>query len=212
MVGDLPDIEQTRDVADQMHREGAMGAVVHNACSTTYISLSTASPLLTALIRRPPRLIYLSSSMHRRGRTAPASIHWRGPTHRVSYADSTLYVTALVAAVARLWPDVLGNAVDPGWVPSKMGASGGPDDLRLGHLTQEWLATSYDPEARTSGGYWHHQHRGEARPAAYNHGLQSGLVNHPVRVTSGRPTSTYFRAELAHEGLWSGRCPHALSR
>jgi hypothetical protein len=40
-----------------------------------------------------------------------------------------------------------------------MGGPGAPDDLRLGHLTQEWLATSDDPDARTSGGYWHHQRR-----------------------------------------------------
>jgi hypothetical protein len=32
-----------------------------------------------------------------------------------------------------------------------------PDDLRLEHLTQEWLATSDDPQARTSGVYWYHQ-------------------------------------------------------
>src|SRR3954465_14128651 len=50
-------------------------------------------------------------------------------------------------AVARLWPDVYGNAVDPGWVPTRMGGSGAPDDLRLGHLTQEWLGTPGGPPA-----------------------------------------------------------------
>jgi hypothetical protein len=49
-------------------------------------------------------------------------------------------------------------------------ADGGPgalDDLRLGHLTQEWLATSEDPEARTSSGYWYHQRRIEPHAAVH---------------------------------------------
>jgi hypothetical protein len=55
-------------------------------------------------------------------------------------------------AVARMWTDVLSNAVDPGWVRTKTGGAGAPDDLRLAHLTQEWMATGDDPQARTSGG------------------------------------------------------------
>ncbi|WP_461173232.1 Rossmann-fold NAD(P)-binding domain-containing protein [Arthrobacter sp. Z1-9] len=96
---------------------------------------------------------------------------------------SKLYVTALAAAVARLWPDVLSNAVDPGWVPTRMGGRGAPDDLRLGHLTQEWLATSDDPEALTSGGYWYHQHRQKAQPAVHDERFQNGLLKHLALVT-----------------------------
>jgi NAD(P)-dependent dehydrogenase (short-subunit alcohol dehydrogenase family) len=82
-----------------------------------------------------------------------------------SYPDSKLFLTAFAVAVARLWPDVYSNAVDPGWVPTRMGGPHAPDDLRLGHLTQDWLATSDDPDARTSGGYWHHKHQpARARP------------------------------------------------
>ena len=102
--------------------------------------------LLTALIDRPERLIYLSSSMHRGGRAEPGRHGLGGPGG--SYSDSKLLVTTLAMAVARLWPDVLSNAVDPGWVPTKMGGAGAPDDLRLGHLTQEWLATSDDPRRK----------------------------------------------------------------
>ena len=70
----------------------------------------------------------------------------------VSYPEQVqLLVTTLAMAVARLWPNVLSNAVDPGWVPTKMGGAGAPDDLGLGHLTQEWLAISEDSDARTSG-------------------------------------------------------------
>jgi NAD(P)-dependent dehydrogenase (short-subunit alcohol dehydrogenase family) len=190
VVGDLSDLEQTRAVADQVNRSGPMDAVVHNAGvlnGAHIFQVNVVAPyLLTALIRRPRRLIYLSSSMHRSGRTALGSVNWSGQTQIVSYSDSKLYVTALAAAVARLWPDVLSNAVDPGWVPTRMGGSSATDDLRLGHLTQEWLATSDDPEACTSGGYWHHQHREKALHAAYDHRFQSELVNHLARVTGER--------------------------
>ena len=103
------------------------------------------------------------------------ALDFDGPAPR-SYSDSKLFVTTLATAVAGLWPEVLVNAVDPGWVPTKMGGSGAPDDLRLGHLTQEWLATSDDPEARTSGGYWHHQRRLEPHPAANDEGFQAELL------------------------------------
>ncbi|MCU1532434.1 MAG: short-chain dehydrogenase [Arthrobacter sp.] len=190
VVGDLSDIEQTRAVADQVNREGALDAVIHNAGvlnGARIFQVNVVAPyLLTALIRRPRRLIYLSSSMHRSGRAAVAGAFWSGQAHSVSYSDSKLCVTALAAAVARLWPDVLSNAVDPGWVPTRMGGPGAPDDLRLGHLTQEWLATSEDPEACTSGGYWHHQHREKAHPAASDHRFQSELVSHLARVTGER--------------------------
>ena len=91
-------------------------------------------------------------------------------------------------AVARLWPDVYSNAVDPGWVPTKMGGPGAPDDLRLGHLTQEWLATSDDPEARTSGGYWYHQQRRTPHPAVLDPRFQDELLAALARFT-GAPVA-----------------------
>ncbi|MGE0808877.1 MAG: daunorubicin C-13 ketoreductase, partial [Burkholderiaceae bacterium] len=120
--------------------------------------------------------IYLSSSMHRGGRASLAGMDWTGRTSTGSYSDSKLFVTALTMAVARLWPDVLSNAVDPGWVPTRMGGPSAPDDLRLGHLTQEWLATSDDPEALTSAGYWHHQRRQKPHPAVNDTRFQDSLL------------------------------------
>ncbi|MEC5191474.1 MULTISPECIES: SDR family NAD(P)-dependent oxidoreductase [unclassified Arthrobacter] len=190
VVGDLSDAGQTRDIADQVNRVGPVDVVVHNAGVLNgphVFHVNVVAPyLLTALIGRPRRLIYLSSGMHRSGHTGLASIDWNAPGQSASYADSKLYVTALAAAVARLWPDVLSNAVDPGWVPTKMGGPGAPDDLRLGHLTQEWLATSDDQEALTSGGYWHHQRLAKAHPAVHDVHFQEELVDHLARVTGER--------------------------
>ncbi|MEV5714794.1 short-chain dehydrogenase [Amycolatopsis mediterranei] len=121
------------------------------------------------------------SSQHHHGRAELTALDRPG-----SYPDSKLFVTTLAAAVARLRPDVTSNAVDPGRVPTKMGGPGAPDDLRLGHLTQEWLATSNDPEARGSGGYWHHRRRVRPHPAVRDHGFQDRLLETLAGVTGTR--------------------------
>ena len=141
VVGDLSDLEETRDVAGQVNRLGRMDAVIHNAGvirGPEVLPVNVVAPyLLTALVDRPQRLIYLSSGMHRGGRASLNGMDWSGQRRTGSYSDSKLFVTTLAITVARIWPDVLSNAVDPGWVPTKMGGRGAPDDLRLGHLTQE---------------------------------------------------------------------------
>jgi NAD(P)-dependent dehydrogenase (short-subunit alcohol dehydrogenase family) len=86
-------------------------------------------------------------------------------------------VTTLALAFARLWPEALVNAVDPGWVPTRMGGPGAPDDLAEGHRTQVWLAASADAEALTSGGYWHHQRRGQPAADCLDHGFQEALLS-----------------------------------
>jgi NAD(P)-dependent dehydrogenase (short-subunit alcohol dehydrogenase family) len=136
-----------------VNRLGRLDAVIHNAGVYTGRRVLpvnvVASYLLSALIDRPQRLVYLSSSEHRSGRPSLTGIDWSGRRTTGSYPDSKLFVTTLTVAVARRWAEVFSNAVDPGWVPTKMGGPGAPGNLRLGHLTQEWLATSDDPEART---------------------------------------------------------------
>jgi len=189
VVGDLSDLAQVRGVVDQVNALGSMDAVIHNAGvydGPAVMAVNVLAPyLLTALIDRPQRLVYLSSGMHRGGRADLSAVDWTGGT-RGSYSDSKLFVTALAAAVARRWPGVFSNAVDPGWVPTRMGGPGAPGDLRLGHLTQEWLATSDDPDARTSGGYWHHQRRTEPHPAVADHRFQDELLDVLAGVTGTR--------------------------
>jgi NAD(P)-dependent dehydrogenase (short-subunit alcohol dehydrogenase family) len=189
VVGDLSDPEETRDVAGQVNRLGRMDAVIHNAGVYTgpqVLPVNVVAPyLLTALIDRPRRLVYLSSGMHRGGRPSLTGIDWSGRRSR-SYADSKLFVTTLAVAVARRWAEVVSSAVDPGWVPTRMGGPGAPDDLRLGHLTQEWLATSNDPDARTSGGYWHHQRQTTPHPAVHDRRFQDQLLEDLAGFTATR--------------------------
>jgi NAD(P)-dependent dehydrogenase (short-subunit alcohol dehydrogenase family) len=190
VVGDLSDLEETRGVADQVSGLGRMDAVIHNAgvvSGPQVLPVNVVAPyLLTALIDRPGRLVYLSSGMHRGGRANLTGIDWSGHRTAGSYSDSKLFVTTLAFAVARMWTDVSSNAVDPGWVPTRMGGAGAPDDLRLGHLTQEWLATSDDPEARTSGGYWYHRQRAEPAPSVHDQRFQNELLADLARFTGTR--------------------------
>jgi NAD(P)-dependent dehydrogenase (short-subunit alcohol dehydrogenase family) len=187
VVGDLSDAEQTRSVADQVNRLGRVDAAIHNAGvlrGPHLLMVNVVAPyLLTALVDRPQRLVFLSSDMHHGGRAKVNGLDWNGQRPTAYYSDSKLLVTTLAMAVARLWPDVVSNAVDPGWVPTKMGGPGAPDDLRLGHLTQEWLATSDAPEARTSGGYWYHQQRRTPHRAVRDPRFQDELLTALARFT-----------------------------
>jgi NAD(P)-dependent dehydrogenase (short-subunit alcohol dehydrogenase family) len=193
VVGDLSSAVETRSIADQVNKIGRMDAVIHNAGvyreasrgstpegHATTLAVNTLAPyILTALIERPHRLVYLSSGMHRGGANGSLrDIDWRERRWDASaaYSESKLFVTALAFAVARHWENVLSNAVDPGWVPTKMGGPGAPDDLTKGHLTQTWLAVSEDPAARISGAYWHHRKQQRPAPEALDTGFQDQLI------------------------------------
>ena len=158
-----------------------MDAVIHNAGVYTgpaVMPVNVVAPYaLTMLMHRPDRMVYLSSGAHRSGRPQLTGLDWAGGRVTGSYSDSKLFVTTLSVALARQWPEVLSNAVDPGWVPTRMGGPNAPDDLRLGHVTQEWLATSDDPDALTSGGYWHHQHRSQPHTSAHDERFQGELLD-----------------------------------
>ena len=199
IVGDLASIGQTRGVAEQANASGAFEAVIHNA-GVGYrearvetedglehvFAINVLAPyLLTALIARPRRLVYLSSGMARGANLDLDDLQWerRRWNGAQAYADSKLCDTVLAFAVARLWSDVLSNAVEPGWVATKMGGPGAPDDLAQGAETQVWLATSDDPDATVSGGYFYHRRARDPNPAAQDVAVQNGLLAACERLT-----------------------------
>ena len=141
--------------------------------------------MLTALIERPRRLVFLSSSMHRGGSSSLRDIDWCARRWNASqaYSNSKLYLTTLAFAIARRWPDVLSNAVDPGWVPTKMGGPGAPDDLEQGHLTQSWLAVSDDSAATVSGRYWHRRQTHAPAKQVSEAGFQDQLSEKLAELT-----------------------------
>jgi NAD(P)-dependent dehydrogenase (short-subunit alcohol dehydrogenase family) len=98
---------------------------------------------------------------------------WNGT---LAYSDSKLQDVLLAFGIARCWPNVLVNAVEHGWVATRMGGAGATDDLAQGPVTQAWLAASDDPAARVSGSYLYHQRPAQLHPAARQTGLQDALL------------------------------------
>ena len=193
-VGDLASLAQTSDLAKAAAAQGPFDAVIHNAgisrsgarersvtgdgLEETFQVNVLAPYLLTALMPRPARLVYLTSGLEANG--APdlddlqrERTEWSGMQ---AYCDSKLYDVVLAFAVARLWPDVLSNAVDPGWIKTRMGGPNATDDLPEGAETQVWLATSDDPAAAVTGQYFKRRRSLRANPAAYRTDVQDGLL------------------------------------
>jgi NAD(P)-dependent dehydrogenase (short-subunit alcohol dehydrogenase family) len=190
LTGDLSSIAETRDLASQANASGRFDVVVHNAAVgyreprietvdglEHVFQINVLAPyLLTALIERPSRLIYLSSGMHLGGEVALDDLQWvrRRWSGAQAYSDSKLYDVVLAFAVARLWPDASSNAVDPGWVPTKMGGRGAPGDLNQAGETQVWLATTPAPP---TGEYFYHRRPHRTHPAASDPAVQDGLLD-----------------------------------
>jgi NAD(P)-dependent dehydrogenase (short-subunit alcohol dehydrogenase family) len=185
VTGDLSSMEETKKVADELNASGAFDAIIHNAgvyqaSPKIILAVNTLAPyILTCLIQRPNRLIYLSSGMHLQGRTNMEILR----NDRISYSDSKLHVLILSMAVARTWPTVYSNAVDPGWVPTKMGGKGAPDDLQKGYETQAWLAVGDDERARVSGRYFHHKREVRSHAESTNIALQEKFLEHCHQIT-----------------------------
>jgi NAD(P)-dependent dehydrogenase (short-subunit alcohol dehydrogenase family) len=193
VAADLASVAQVRGLAKQANDSGRFDAVIHNAALGYQVSgrsetedglaavfaVNVLAPyLLTALMTRPDRLVYLSSGMHTGGDPALDDLQWRERRWNgvQAYSDSKLFDLMLAFAVARRWPDVRSNGVTPGWVPTRMGGPGAPDDLALGADTQAWLAVSDEPAAQVTGRYFYHRTVRPADPAASDVALQDGLL------------------------------------
>ena len=176
LIADLSDLEETKKLAKEVNDSGAFDAIIHNAgvyqtSNQIIFSVNTLAPyILTCLIKKPKRLIYLSSGMHLGGKPDLSNIK-KG---QVSYSDSKFHDLLLAKTVARKWPDVYSNAVDPGWVPTKMGGPGAPDNLQKGYETQVWLAVGED--AKITGQYFFHQNRSRYLEAADDTKLQERFI------------------------------------
>lgn len=187
VTADLALIDDTKELASKVNALGTFDAVIHNAgvyqdSAERIFAVNTLAPyILTCLIQRPERLIYLSSGLHTQGHFRSES--FKGQARRISYSDSKLHVLMLAKAVARRWTNVYSNAVDPGWVPTKMGGKGAPDDLKKGYETQVWLSTSNEAEAKVSGNYFHHQRVTQHNPEADDVPLQERFLSLCKEVT-----------------------------
>jgi NAD(P)-dependent dehydrogenase (short-subunit alcohol dehydrogenase family) len=202
LIADLSSIDETKALALKANALGMFDVVIHNAgvyqvsknsvgaegLPVLFAVNSLAPYILTCLMQKPKRLIYLSSGMHLHG--DPNLDNLPGGTHdrrsHVTYSDTKLHNVILSMAVARKWVDVYANSVNPGWVPTKMGGAGAPDNLEKGFQTQVWLAVSNDPEAKVSGCYFHHKRRAHYLPAAENATVQEKFLALCEQITGVR--------------------------
>ena len=198
VTGDLSTIAGTKTVADEANKLGRFDAIIHNA-GIGYrqagrvetepgvpgvFAVNVLAPyILTAMVEKPKRLVYLSSGMHRGVRPRMDDLLWtrRAWSSSSAYAESKLCDVLLAFAVARRWTNVLSNALEPGWVPTKMGGPSAPDDLMQGCMTQVWLATSEDALAQSTGGYFYHQ-----RPRAPNRIASDVNIQEELLAECGR--------------------------
>ena len=193
VTGDLSSLAAMRSVAEQVNALGQFDAAIHNAAVgyqeprrvetvdglAQVFAVNTLAPyVLTALITRPKRLVYLSSRLHEGGDSSLRDLNWRERPWRgtQAYSDSKLHDVLLAFAVARRWPDVLSNALEPGWVPTKMGGPHAPDNLQEGCRTQAWLAVSQESKAGVTGEYFYHKQLRKPLAAARDETRQEALL------------------------------------
>lgn len=193
VIADLSSISETISLADQVNKLGAFDAIIYNAAigftepakietvdhlPHVFAINSLAPYILTALIHKPQRLIYLSSSLHRNGDSSLKDLLWAKKNWNGSqaYADSKLHNLLLTLAVANSWKGVYANALDPGWVATKMGGAGAPGNLTKASETQVWLAASDESQALQSGNYYHHKKIQSIHPDAANEDVQQSFI------------------------------------
>lgn len=186
LTADLAHLEEVKNLAWTANKLGKFDSVIHNAGvlytdPETIFKVNVLAPfVLSALIEKPKRLVYLSSGMHFGGKP----ITKLEDIEKITYSDSKLLVTTLMKAIARLFPDTYSNAVDPGWVPTKMGGKNAPDNLEKGIETQLWLATSEEKSVKVSGLYFRHHKSLPPHKEVLDEGFQNRLIQLCEEVSS----------------------------
>lgn len=177
LVADLTDFEQVKALAKEVNALGELEAIIHNAgvfhsSSEEIFKVNVLAPyILTALINRPKKLIYIGSNMHPQGEF---DIEELAVKQAVDYSTSKLMILMMSLAIARRFNDVYVNTVDPGWVKTKMANYSAPDSLEEGSATQVWLASE---DVKLSGKYFYHLQETIYSSKANDIELQDELIN-----------------------------------
>lgn len=197
LIADLSRVEEVEKMATDANKLGRFDSVIHNAgagyqsshpdwtpdgYAATFAINSLAPYILTCLMEKPDRLIYISSGLHRSGNSSMDvdKLTWKNQrwSGLQAYNDTKLQNVILANAVARRWgTGVLSNSVDPLWQPTKMGGAGAPGDLKEGTDTQVWLAISNDTAAKVSGKHFRLKQQSKPNSAAMDEKIQDAYIS-----------------------------------
>ena len=191
LIADLTSLEETKQLAAEANQLGTFDAVLHNAGlylgmekvpgksgMPSLFCVNTLAPfVLTSLMHKPKRIVFISSSMHYGGQPRLDSIE------NSNYSDSKLHNVMLAKAFARRWPGVESNAADPGWVPTKMGGSYAPDDLGASIEEFRMLALGEGNAKGQTGKYFVDSGLKAPAKAADDVALQDRLVKELERIS-----------------------------
>ncbi len=200
VTGDLASLASTRALAARANDEGPYDVIIHNAGlgGGSGDRVETADGLdrifhtnvvgpfvLTCLMPLAPRMVYLTSGLEADGVLRLDDLQWlaRPWNGMQAYSDSKLHDSMLSFELAARHPEIIVNAVDPGWIKTNMGGPNAPDPLHLGAETQVWLATSDDPVATTSGQYLKRRTVQTPNPATQDPAARAGLIAELESIT-----------------------------
>ncbi|KAH8911259.1 NAD(P)-binding protein [Coniochaeta sp. PMI_546] len=195
LVADLTSVKETlRLGAEADSRFGPFDAVIHNA--GLYLGMERvpgkdglpslfcvnvlAPYILTATMKRPKRLVFVSSGMHLGGRHR---LGQEGKLVGAGYSDTKLHDVMLANVFARRWKDVQSNSLDPGWVPTKMGGANAPDDIEAAVDTYVMLALGEGEAEGKTGKYFRDSREKTPARDALDVGLQDKLLEELERIS-----------------------------
>ncbi|KAI1268224.1 short chain dehydrogenase [Xylariaceae sp. FL1019] len=185
LVADLSSLQETKALASSISKLGPLDCIMHNAGLylgpyrrqaegyPSVFAVNVFAPyILTCLAPLPKRLVYISSGMHRSGMASLDDFGWRERekagrfSDMSAYSDTKLYSAMLGYAFARLFGPrgVTSHTIDPGWVPTKMGGRGAPDDIEESHRLYLMLAEGSGEAEGRNGCYWKNGKKGPAEP------------------------------------------------
>ncbi|KAJ6789713.1 hypothetical protein PWT90_00577 [Aphanocladium album] len=198
LIGDVTNSAETRKLAEDANAIGTFDAVIMNAGLfhgpmrktpdtgvPAVVFVNVLAPyILTCLLNRPKRLVYVSSVLHFQGSPDLKDMWWfertavgeQGWDEFQGYSDSKLHVMLLANAVARRFKDTSVTALHPGYVPTKLAGDGATDKMEDGIETYLTLAEG-DYDQNLTGVYFVPNSKiGEAHPATLDEGLQERVV------------------------------------
>ncbi|KAI2632474.1 NAD(P)-binding protein [Hypomontagnella submonticulosa] len=197
-IADLTSTEETKSLAAQLNQAGPWDAIVHNAGVMHGVShlkgkeglpalfaINTLAPYIVASLVNPPpkRHVFVSSVLHQGGDPSLRNIQ------QCSYNDSKLHNILLAFWFARRLANkgVTSNALTPGWVPTKLGGRGAPDDIDAAVDTYVMLAEGSGTAEGKTGKYWYQRRETSYSSAADDEARQNQLIQILGEISGVKP-------------------------